>query len=141
MILPLGGRGRGFDSRSGPMHHWCSGNICPFQGRAPVSITGWCILFWESSSNGRALALHARGNGIDAHVFHGVLLNPILPTFLQRNGKSIAPFIFSRISLVAEHRTCNAEVVSSILTFGFIFLELCLVALIRFDFGQFFQYM
>lgn len=26
---------------------------------------------------------------------------------------------FRRISLVAEHRTCNAEVVSSILTFGF----------------------
>ena len=93
------------------------------------------FLFWESSSNGRALALHARGNGIDAHVFQGVLLNPILPTFPQRNGKSIAPFIFSRISLVAEHRTCNAEVVSSILTFGFIFLEPCLVAfiLIRFQ--------
>ena len=27
--------------------------------------------------------------------------------------------IYSRISLVVEHRTCNAEVVSSILTFGF----------------------
>ena len=26
--------------------------------------------------------------------------------------------IYSRISLVVEHRTCNAEVVSSILTFG-----------------------
>ena len=25
----------------------------------------------ECSSNGRALALHARGNGIDAHLFQG----------------------------------------------------------------------
>ena len=46
------------------------------------------------------------------------LLNPILPTFLQRNGKSSASVYFCRISLVVEHRTCNAEVVSSILTFG-----------------------
>lgn len=42
---------------------------------------------------------------------------------------------FCRISLVVEHRTCNAEVVSSILTFGSFFLELCLVTfiLIRFQ--------
>ena len=25
---------------------------------------------WGCSSNGRALALHARGNGIDAHLLH-----------------------------------------------------------------------
>ena len=102
MILPLGGRGRGFDSRSGPMHHWCSGNIRPFQGRAPVSITGWCILFWESSSNGRALALHARGNGIDAHVFQVYSFNLILPTFHKRNDKNVYTFIFSLLSSVGR---------------------------------------
>ena len=61
--------------------------------------------------------------------------NLILPTFHKRNDKNVYTFIFGRISLVAEHRTCNAEVVSSILTFGFIFLESCLVAfiLIRFQ--------
>ena len=42
------------------------------------------------------------------------LLNPILPTFLQRNGKSSASVYFCRISLVVEHRTCNAEVAGSI---------------------------
>ena len=54
--------------------------------------------------------------------------------FFKEMTRTFTDF-FSRISLVAEHRTCNAEVVSSILTFGFIFLESCLVAfiLIRFQ--------
>ena len=48
MILALGASGPGFDSRNGPikllinihLRRWCSGNILPFQGSAPVSITG-----------------------------------------------------------------------------------------------------
>ena len=68
MILPLGGRGREFDSRSGPR---------------------------ESSSNGRALALHARGNGIDARVFQGAWSHPVFPTHFEQNGvDQVHPLFF-----------------------------------------------
>ena len=35
----------------------------------------------ECSSNGRALALHARGNGIDAHLFQTSIITETNPNF------------------------------------------------------------
>ena len=75
--------------------------------------------------------LHRVGRGFDSRFQYSDLLHPLFPIFFKK-GQEEVPF-FGRISLVVEHRTCNAEVVSSILTFGF--LEPCLVAcsLIRFQ--------
>lgn len=49
----------------------------------------------ESSSNGRALALHARGNGIDARVFQGAWSHPVFPTHFEQNGvDQVHPLFF-----------------------------------------------
>ena len=52
---------------------------------------------WESSSNGRALASHARGNGVDARVFQGAWSHPVFPTHFEQNGvDQVHPLFFSR---------------------------------------------
>ena len=92
--------GGGFDSHSGPSAD---------RG----------IFFRGISSNGRALALHARGRGLDTLILQGKYIQPHSSTISDKEMARISYPLFCRISLVVEHRTCNAEVVSSILTFGF----------------------
>ena len=44
------------------------------------------IIVWDSSSDGRALALHARGSGIDARLFH-IFIFYLINKFLKKSKK------------------------------------------------------
>ena len=46
------------------------------------------IIVWDSSSDGRALALHARGSGIDARLFH-IFIFYLINKFLKKSQKNI----------------------------------------------------
>ena len=59
--------------------------------------------------------------------------------FTKEMTRTSTPLFLASLAQLVERKTCNLEGRCSTHLGGF--LELCLVTFIRFDFGQFFQYM